>query len=112
MALTLEQVAGEADYGSATGEQLTRLLLAGEALVDHIAPNAPTAIRDQATAMIVAWLVDRPAGGVLETMRGESRWQLYRPMMVSAIRGSGAGALLLPWREHDGYNVDRAGEEV
>ena len=68
---------------------LTRLCGVGKALVAQYAPDAPTAIRDEAIIRVAAYLLDQP-----EASPG-ARY-------ATAWRNSGAEALAGPW-------VNRAG---
>ena len=66
---------------------LTRLLEATAALVERTAPNAPTAVQNEAVVRCSGWLFDVPDTGA-GTRYG------------SAMRSSGAMGLLAPWRVH------------
>ena len=64
---------------------ITRLLLVGTALVQKHAPNAPEAVQNEAVVRLAGYLFDQPAA---TSRQGYS----------SALRNSGARALLLAWR--------------
>ena len=65
---------------------LTRLLGVADAYTDLLIPNAPDAIKDQATIQFATYLFDQPSS---------SRGQSYSNAWVN----SGAGALSLHWRD-------------
>ena len=91
-ALHLRLVADEASYAGSEYEGLVpRPLAAAVALVARHAPDAPDAIRDEATLRLVGWLFDSGGWGTDE-----------RPAVSSAgaLVKSGAASLLKPWRVH------------
>lgn len=89
MALTVDQLrtAVRAGPSSADTEILTRLLGVGQALVQVTASNAPETVRDEAVIRVAAYLYDQPNAG-------------SRSNFATAMRSSGAMALLMPWRVH------------
>ena len=97
MALTAEELRA-AIGGDAT--TAARLLGVAVALVENYAPEAPEAITDEAVIRVAGWLKGSPASGMYESQRGQRGFRLVRIMNPSALRSSGAAALLLPWREH------------
>ena len=85
MAVTAAGLVAALRLGSSTEElaEATRLLGVAQAMVTERAPDAPTAIADEATIRIAAHLFDKPyyvGGGGYATI----------------LRNSGAGDLLLP----------------
>ena len=86
--LTIQALAGalRLDMPLADGQEaiLTRLSSVGSALIDLYAPNAPTAIKQEATIRIAAYLYDQPESPV------GARYSM-------AWRNSGSSALLAPW---------------
>ena len=94
MALTAARIAAE------TGVDVTRaaeLLAVVTALVDGYAPDAPEAVRDEATIRAAGWLAQAPAGGQRREGTGDIDTS-YSPAMTGAMQASGAKALLAPWR--------------
>ena len=92
--VTLQKLAGALRIGDgeSTPENpeydiLTRLLSVATELVERAAPGAPEDIRDEATVRTAGYLYDQPTAG-------------RRGGYANAIANSGAGSLLLPWREH------------
>ena len=61
-------------------------------LVKQYAPNAPGCVRDEAIIRTVGYLVDRWASR--DSVDGQSQ----APGQISALRHSGAMALLSPWK--------------
>ena len=87
--LTADQLAAALRLGDSSEEtaEVTRLLAyATEAVTKH-APDAPTAIANEAVIRLTSYLFDQPNAG-----RGV--------MYANAMRNSGAAAILLPYREH------------
>ena len=74
-----------------------KLLAAATALVDRFAPAAPEAIKDEATIRTAGWLAEQPAASVRSEAVGDVS-TAYAPAMASALRHSGAMALLAPWK--------------
>ena len=68
-------------------EQVKRLRPVAWTMVDQFAPHAPEHIKDEATVRICGYYFDAPYAS-----RGTS--------LANALANSGAGALLLPYREH------------
>ena len=75
--------------------ELTALLDYATAEVLRIAPLAPDVVHDRAAISIIGYLYDRPTSG---------REMSY----ANAIRNSGAGAMLLPYRTHRGGSTATA----
>ena len=83
-----------------TEERTDALGGAGAAMVERFAPDAPQAIKNEATIRIAGWLHAREPKGVQSValasgMRFDFRERFYAP---SAMVNSGARPLLLPWR--------------
>ena len=83
------------------GTDATRLLVVVTELVVHYAPDAPDAMHNEAAIRAAGWLAERPAAASGETVGPLSA--SYAPGQHSALRHSGAMALLSP------YKVRRAG---
>ena len=69
--------------------ELADLLAYASGEVTRIAPLAPDAVHNRAATSIVGYIYDRPTAG---------RDMAY----ANAVRNSGAGAMLLPYRKHRG----------
>ena len=94
MALTAARIEAE------TGVDATRaaeLLATVTALVERYAPDAPEAIKDEATIRCSGWLAQAPAGGQRREGTGDIDTS-YSPTMTGAMQASGAKGLLAPWR--------------
>ena len=94
MALTVSQLATAIRAGGSAQETeiVTRLLAVAVAQVMRYADNAPEDVRDEAAIRIAAYLYDMPNAG---------RNAAY----ASALRNSGASALLAQYRIHRAGNV-------
>ena len=79
-----------------------RLLPVAVALVERYAPEAPEAVQNEAAIRTAGWLLEHPSAAVRSETTGDIRTS-YDPSMTSALRHSGAMALLSP------YKVRRAG---
>ena len=66
-------------------------------LVERYAPDAPQAIRDEAVIRCAGWLHEAPSSGLRQQTVGPLTVE-YAPSMFSALRHSGAMALLSPWK--------------
>ena len=75
--------------------ELADLLAYASGEVTRIAPLAPDAVHNRAAVSVVGYLYDRPTSG---------REKTY----ANAIRNSGAGAMLLPYRVHRGGSTATA----
>ncbi len=97
MALTAEAlqaaIGGDADTA-------LRLLGVSAALCERLAPGAPAPVMEEAIIRCAGWLRGSPASGLYESQVGERGFRLSRGLNPSALRSSGAAALLLPWRRH------------
>ena len=67
------------------------------ALVERYAPSAPQAIKNEAVIRCAGWLHGQPAAAVRTEAQGEISTS-YAPTMQSALRHSGAMALLTAWK--------------
>ena len=89
---TLAQLAGDLRIGDgsteptgAIGSVLARIDATARAMVLAYAPTAPDAIQDEAFVRVAGWLYDSDPSGAA-------------PGGPSALRASGAAALLAPYR--------------
>ena len=86
------------------GEERERLELIGEAaasLVQRYAPGAPARLRDLAVVRCVQYLLARSGGNpssVREELGDASHQIEFQASMVSALRASGAMAILSPFK--------------
>ena len=76
---------------------LDRLGAAAAALVERHAPAAPQPIKNEATIRCAGWLAQQPAASVRSESVGDIRTS-YAAAHISALRHSGAMALLSPWK--------------
>lgn len=74
---------------------------AAAALVENYAPSAPEAVRCEAVIRTAGYLYEQPSGAVRSNREGEVQTD-YAPTHLSALRHSGAMALLSPWRIRTG----------
>lgn len=96
MAVTLDATA----LAEAVGVDATtaaRLLPVASALVGRYAPGAPDAIANEAAIRAAGWLAEQPAAAIRSETEGDIATS-YAPTHTSAIRHSGAMALLSPWK--------------
>ena len=77
--------------------EATRLLAVSTALIDRYAPDAPEAIANEAVIRCSGWLDEQPHAAVRSETIGDIS-TAYAPNMQSALRHSGAMALLSPWK--------------
>ena len=75
----------------------TRLLAVAAELVTRYAPHAPDAISNEAVIRCAGWLSEQPAAAITGESEGDIRTS-YAPTMQSALRHSGAMALLSSWK--------------
>ena len=76
---------------------LDRLGSTAAALVEAFAPGAPQPVKNEAVIRTSGWLAEQPTAAV----RSESVGAIsssYAPTHMSALRHSGAMALLSPWK--------------
>ena len=92
--LTSAELAEAVGVDSATA---TRLLAVASALVTRHAPAAPDAISNEAVIRTAGWLAEQPSAAITSETEGDIRTS-YAPSMQSALRHSGAMALLSPWK--------------
>ena len=80
---------------------VVRLLDVASTLVLRVAgEDTPTAIADEAVIRSAGWLARSQVFGVYESKRGEREFtNSGQPGGLSALRHSGALALLRPWRQ-------------
>lgn len=95
--LTVAQLAAAMRLGSTTQEtaEVTRLLAYSTRAVTRHAATAPDEIHDEAIIRLASYLFDQPNAG---------RGMAY----ANAMRNSGAGAILLPYRVHRAGSVSAA----
>ena len=79
----------------------TRLLPVASALVERYAPDAPEAIQNEAAIRCSGWLNEQPAAAVRSERIGDIQTD-YSPSNMSALRHSGAMALLTGWKVRRG----------
>ena len=94
MTLTAVELAETIGVDSTTA---TRLLAVATALVTRYAPAAPDAITNEATIRCAGWLAEQPSAAIRSETEGDVSTS-YAPSMQSALRHSGAMALLSPWK--------------
>ena len=78
--------------------QIEGLLSAASALVERYAAGAPTAIKNEATVRAAGWMRQAPAADVMPTDVGVIKLTWRPTESRNALRSSGAGGLLAPWR--------------
>ena len=86
-----------AAIGVTDEDTLDRLGAAAAALVERYAPDAPSEIKNEATIRCAGWLAQHPAASVRSESVGDIRTS-FAPTHLSALRHSGAMALLSPWK--------------
>ena len=93
-----------AELAEAVGVDSTtaaRLLAVATELVNRYAPDAPDAIAKEGVIRAGGWLSEQPAASITGESEGDVRTS-YAPSMQSALRHSGAMALLSPWKVRRG----------
>ena len=90
MAVTIADLleAIHVEDNAANRTAVTRIQNAVTALIEQYAPDAPDAVKDQATVQAVGYIQEAPASAPA------------RMNFANAMQNSGANALLAPWREH------------
>ena len=87
--------------GEAIGEDddtvTARVGATASALVERYAPGAPDVVRDEAAIRVAGWLREAPSYGARSESEGEISTS-FSPSMTSALRASGAMAMLSPWK--------------
>ena len=89
-----------ASLGFALGVDVTvatRLLAVVKPTVERYAPDAPTAIQNEAAIRFGGWLNESPASGARSESIGDIS-TTFSPMATGGLRASGAMALLSPWK--------------
>ena len=86
-----------AAIGVTDEDTLDRLGAAAATLVERYAPDAPSEIKNEAVVRAAGWLAQQPAASVRSESVGDIRTS-YMPTHLSALRHSGAMALLSPWK--------------
>ena len=76
----------------------SRLLETSTALVERYAPDAPEAVQNESVIRMSGWLVETPHAGVSSETTGDVRTGFDGARALSALRHSGAMALLSPWK--------------
>ena len=74
-----------------------RILPVATALVERFAPAAPEAIQNEAVIRVSGWLAEQPAAAIRSDKIGDLE-TAFAPTHTSALRHSGAMALLSPWK--------------
>ncbi len=92
----LDVVNPAADVNSA----LSLLAASASALVERYAPGAPQAVRDTALVRTVQYLLERSGAGPTAAMQELGDWKASEEFTASPspLRGSGAMAILSPWK--------------
>ena len=99
-AIDAETPLSATELAVAVGVDATRaghLLSAAWALVQRYAPAAPDGILREAVIRTAGWLAEQPAASVRSEDTGDIATN-YAPTMQSALRHSGAMALLTAWK--------------
>ena len=81
------------------------------ALVERYAPDAPEDVANEAVIRVAGWLYESPSSGVRSESVGDISTS-WSPNMTSALRHSGAMALLSPWKVRRAGAVDGGGVVV
>ena len=98
--ITAAQLAEAVGVDSTTA---TRLLAVATELVTRYAPDPPDSVANEAAIRTAGWLAEMPRAAITSESEGDIRTS-YAPTMLSALRHSGAMALLSPWK------IRRAGQ--
>ncbi len=77
--------------------ETARLVEAASAIVDRYAAGAPEAVRDEAVVRVAGYLAECPPAPIRHERVGEISTGFHRDSQ-SALRHSGAMALLSPWK--------------
>ena len=91
-----KSVAGIYAPGQFTDADYQGKLDAAKAMVERFGPGAPEAVQNEACLRTVAYLIDRSPA--LTTRDADSVTLDQAPGQISALRHSGAMALLSPWK--------------
>ena len=92
--ITAPELTAAIRVGDSTEEtaEVTRLLSYATVAVEHHAPDAPDVVHNEATVRLAGYYFDSPNAG-------------SRTNYANAMRNSGAGRILLPYRVHRAGNV-------
>lgn len=71
---------------------------AAAAMVQRYAPGAPLTVQAEAVLRCAGWLLQVRAGAERQSAEGNTQSTRYFPPGRSALRSSGAMALLSPWK--------------
>ena len=74
-----------------------RLIEVGSALVERYAPLAPEAVKNEAIVRVAGYLQESPPAPIRSERTGEIQTSYFRDSL-SALRHSGAMAILSPWK--------------
>ncbi len=96
--LTAAELAEAVGVDSATA---IRLLAVATALVERYAPDAEASISNEAAIRTAGWLAEQPSAAIRSETEGDVTTS-YAPTMMSALRHSGAMALLSPFKVRRG----------
>ena len=96
MAVSLTEAQLEAALGIEAKIAARLLPVAGE-MVNRYAPGAPDAVASEAAIRCAGYLAEMPAAAVRSEAVGDVS-TTYAASQVSALRHSGAMALLSPWK--------------
>lgn len=83
--------------GGLADDRLDALGATAAALVERYAPDAPQAVKDESVIRCAGYLADMPAASVSRQVIGPMEVEVM-PARQSALRNSGAMALLSPWK--------------
>ena len=89
-----------AELAAVIGVDATRaghLLAAAWELVERYAPAAPTALHREAVIRTAGWLAEQPSAAIRSESAGDISTS-FAPSNMSALRHSGAMALLTSWK--------------
>ena len=103
MAVTIGVEAFSAAIG-VDAETGSRLLEVATELVDRYAPAAPNAVSNEAAIRTAGWLAEAPAAGQTGETVGDVGTR-YAATSQSALRHSGAMALLTIWKVRRGGTI-------
>ena len=99
--------ASVANGAGLTDDRAAALGSAASAMVERFAPDAPQAIRNEATIRIAAWIYTREPKAMqsmsVAGIRLDFRERFFSP---NAMTNSGARALLAPWRTRRALPVE------
>ena len=96
-ALTAARACMAAAIGATDDATIDRLGSTVAALVEQYAATAPQSVKNEAVIRCAGWLFEQPAGSITNEAEGDIRTG-FAPTMHSALRHSGAMALLSPWK--------------